>query len=319
MLGPNEIKASTEDHESVSVSGQTQASADELRAAATETETPEFADDAPGEGYGMLESIPGVVSFHLKADAPDDCGGPVARPLLHASPWTWISRLAVIYEDWSEAVYTGWLASARVVVTSGRCLFDSTRGVAREVTVEAALDGSSARRRWVKSSEFRMVKGWVRDANPECDYSAVLLPEPGLPDIGHFGLAWLPSSRPKGEWLNLAGYPPYRSEATQWYEALQVEDASERFLHRAGGFHEAAAGSPLWLYMVRKGRAQRYVCGLVGSNADSGDALRLHRDIYSNLLDWIKEATAAGATAQPAGGAAKAGGGSGGQATAPSS
>ncbi len=146
-----------------------------------------------------------------------------------------------------------------------------------------------------------MVKGWVTSAKPECDYGAVLLPGAGLTDIGHFGLAWLPGARPKSEWLNLAGYSVDASDTAQWYEGFQVEDADDRFLQRSNGFHAAPAGGPLWLSTHRNGRRQRLVCGLVNSNADFGEAMRLHRDIYNNLVDWIEKASTPAAS-QPTSG-----------------
>ena len=270
-----------------------------------EVKKPEFSDDGAGEGWGMLEGLPGS---DQSADTPDGFVGPVAGPLLAASPWSWVLRLEAAYEDGSKAVYAGWLASPRVVVTCGRCLFDPSRGEAREVSVGVGLNGSVGRRHLLKSSEFRMVKGWVNSANPECDYGAILLPGPGSTGIGHFGLAWLPGARPKDEWLNLSGYSVDGSDTDQRYEGFRVADANDRFLYRTGGFHAAAAGSPLWLYLVRDGRAQRYVCGMVGSNADSGDALRLHRDIYANLLNWIEKAKDA-TEAEPSGNSTKVDGG----------
>jgi hypothetical protein len=252
-----------------------------------QTEKARFLDDNAGEGWGMLECLPGSLK---NAETLDDFGGPVAGPLLAASPWAWVLRLKTVYEDGSAAIYTGWLASRRIVVTSGRCLFDPSRGASGEVLLETTHNGDVAGQRAVKSSDFRMVKGWVSGTKPECDYGAVLLPGIGLTGIGYFGLAWLPAARPKDEWLNLAGYAIDGSNPVQWYEGFQIADADDRFLRRRAGFHATTPGSPLWLYLVRNGRAQRYVCGMAGSNADSGEALRLHRDIYTNLLDWIEKA-----------------------------
>jgi V8-like Glu-specific endopeptidase len=271
-----------------SVSGRTAVSREHetLDAAARiEVEKPEFRDDGGGEGWGMLENIPG---FDEHAET-DGIGVPIAGALLAAAPWAWIVRLRALYEDGSDASYTGWLASPRVVVTSGRCLYDPARGDAREVLVETAQEPA---RFWtVKPGDFRTVRGWRSGALPECDYGAVLLPGAGLTGVGHFGLAWLPADRPAAEWLNAAGYSwEAETATTQWYSGFQVEDVDDRFLRRPGGFHPASPGSPLWLYLIRNGRAQRYVCGFVTSNADRGDALRLYRDIYSNLIDWIGKA-----------------------------
>jgi hypothetical protein len=253
---------------------------------------PEFQDDGGGEGWGMLENIPG---FDKKGEI-DDSGFPVSGQLLAAAPWAWILHLRALYEDGSDAAYTGWLASARLVVTSGRCLYDPSRGDAREVLVETMQ--APARFWTIKPTDFRTVRGWRSTALPECDYGAVLLPGAGLTGIGHFGLAWLPSSRPKSEWLNVSGYSwEAETSTTQWYSGFQVEDVDDRFLRRPGGFSPASPGSPLWLYLIRNGRAQRYVCGLVSSNADRGDALRLYRDIYSNLVDWSGQITSSDASA----------------------
>ena len=160
---------------------------------------------------------------------------------------------------------------------------------------------------------YCVVRGWVTSTIPECDYGAVLLPGAGSTDVGHFGLARLPGARPKDEWLNVAGYAIDGSNTAQWYEGFQVADTDDSFLRRTLGFRGAAPGSPLWLYMTRNGRAQRYVCGLVSSNADSGEALRLSRDIYSNLIDWIGKAANAGPEAP--GGPTTGAVGSGGQPT----
>jgi V8-like Glu-specific endopeptidase len=291
MPGANASGATTGDHESVS--GPMPVSTDhETLDSATEfaSEKPEFVDDAAGDGWGMLESVPG---FGPDVNTDDDLGSLVAGQLLAAAPWAWIVRVTTVYDNGTDAVYTGWLASPRVVVTSGRCVFDPSRGAAGEVLIEAASDLGSAGPRPIKSTTFRMVQGWVSGAKPECDYGAILLPGTGSTGVGHFGLARLPGTRPKGEWINVAGYPLEGSNAAQWYDGFQVADTDDRFLFRGNGFH-TTPGSPLWLYMVRNGRAQRYVCGMVGSNADSGAALRMHRDVYGNLIDWIGKASNAG-------------------------
>lgn len=262
-------------------------------AASIGAEEPKYMDDVAGEGYGMLESIPG---FYRNAENSEGLRAPVTGPLITASPWAWILRLSASYEDGSKAVYTGWLAAPRVVVTNGCCLFDPSRGIAREVLVEAA-----AGLRPVKSSEFRMVNGWVNGAKRDCDYGAVILPEAGLKRVGHFGVAWLPGTRPTNEWLNLAGYSSDEIDDTQWYEGLKVANADDKFLRRTGGFNGSTAGSPLWLYMVRNGQAHRYVCGMVGSDANNGDAIRIYHDVYNSLSNWIAEASTV-----PGGGAGRA-------------
>ncbi|MEQ1950586.1 hypothetical protein [Mesorhizobium sp. CN2-181] len=261
-----------------------------------QVEKPEYSDDSAGEAFGMLEDIPGLI---MDEDVFDSVGSFIASALQAVSPWAWIVRLSTLYENGSRASYTGWLAAPRVVVTSGRCLFDPSRGASREVLVEPANTDAPAGSWMIRSSEFKMVKGWVNSSIPECDYGAVVLPGPGLTGIGHFGLAWLPGSRPKEEWLNVSGYPSDIDDALQWYEGFQVSNTDERFLRRARGSRALAAGSPLWLYMMRNGRAQRYVCGMVDSNANSGEALRLHREFYDNLIDWIRTASTAAPAATP--------------------
>jgi hypothetical protein len=225
MLGSNASETPTGDHESLSGSVHTSQEHETWDAGAEiEVKKPEFSDDGAGEGWGMLEGLPGS---DQSADTPDSFVGPVAGPLLAASPWSWVLRLEAAYEDGSKAVYAGWLTSPRVVVTCGRCLFDPSRGEAREVSVGVGLNGSVGRRHLLKSSEFRMVKGWVNSANPECDYGAILLPGPGSTGIGHFGLAWLPGARPKDEWLNLSGYSVDGSDTDQRYEGFRVADAND--------------------------------------------------------------------------------------------
>lgn len=288
MPGLDVSQTPTGDHESLTGSFHVSKDHETWDAGAQiATERPEFRDDAAGEGSAMLESIPG---FGPSVDASAELGGSVAGPTLATSPWSWILRLTAAYEDGTNATYTGWLASPHVVVTCGRCLFDPSRGKARQVSVGVGLNAGLSRRRVFKSNRFRMVRGWVNSAMPECDYGVILLHGAGAAGVGHFGLAWFPGARPKDEWLNLAGYAGDGSETDQRYEGFRVSDVGDRFIYRTGGYHAAAAGSPLWLYLVRGGRAQRFVCGMVGSNADSGDALRLHRDFCANLLNWMENA-----------------------------
>lgn len=289
MVGSNASGTPGGDHEATS--GPVHVSEDHETwdvSAEVEAEKPVYLDDAPGEGQAMLEDIPGI---DLNADTLRNFGGWISGPLLAASPWAWILRLSTVYEDGSDATYTGWLAAPSVVVTSARCLFDPSRGAAREVLVAAAHYSDFTGQRAIKSSEFRMVRGWVSSAKPECDYGAIILAGRSWTGVGHFGLAWLPGARPKDEWLNVAGYSSNLTVATQWYQGFQVETTDKHFLRRIGGFQASGAGSPLWLYMARNGRVQRYVCGMVDSNDDSGEALRLHRDMYSNLLEWIGQAS----------------------------
>ncbi|MBX3528213.1 MAG: hypothetical protein KF904_18595 [Rhodoblastus sp.] len=257
---------------------------------ATTQPPPEYVDDEPGETCPVAETVPGFDAFPLSPDAPDDLAGQISAGIAGAAPWAWIARIAVTYTDGSTATYSGWLASPRVVGTCGLCLFDPSRGAAKEATVELAAGVVGATRRSLVSKEFRIVQGWAKETKPECDYGAIVLPDKGFADIGHFGLVWLPGSRPRGEPLNLAGYAADRAEGLLWFETFHATDVGERILHRMSGFHSSPAGAPIWLCLSRGGRVQRFVCGLVGSNVDRGDALRLHRDIYSNFRAWVEEA-----------------------------
>ena len=55
------------------------------------------------------------------------------------------------------------------------------------------------------------------------------------------------------------------------------------------GFHAMPGGSPLWLYRLGASGAQRFVCGMVCSNDESGEALRIHQEFFNNIDKWRTE------------------------------
>lgn len=321
MLGAGEIAGSNGDHESMVNRRAAPGNDHETLssgAGVPGTEPAEFVDDKPGEGCGMREDA----SRELSAwdGFPEEHGGAVDSTPTHLAPWVWICSLLATYEDGTEALFTGWLASPRVVVTSGRCVYDRGAGWAQKVEVVRGLNPSISSRRRLASQELKCVKGWHARQDPSCDYGCVVLPGPGVRDAGQFGLASLPGTRPQDEVVNNAGFPEDRPGGSQRYNAFRIARADERFLSCDGDRYSAAAGSPLWLLLFRNGRPQRYVCGIVGSAAGDAGAVRLYREVFDNIQRWKAEAAGNGAAGATGGGLGAGGAGAsagGSAATAP--
>lgn len=251
-------------------------------------ETTVLREGKSGDGCGLLDPAPGPDFAHkLLIDLIS--AGPVQEPAIQVAPWAWLAKIVAHYDDGSQVVHTGWLAGPRLVVTNGRCAFDPIRGHARKARIVVGPRSRGLGRSWLLTDEVRMVNGWVETGKPECDYAAWILPEPGLPDVGYFGFAMLPRIRIVGEILNLSGYPGDKLEAAMWREGFRVSEANEFYIRRPGGFHAMPGGSPLWLYRLGASGAQRFVCGMVCSNDESGEALRIHQEFFNNIDKWRTE------------------------------
>src|SRR5207237_139595 len=95
-----------------------------------------------------------------------------------AFPWRAVCSLRIRAADGTSWLGTGWLASQRVVVTAGHCVYMRKHGGwAKSITVIPGRNGAEAPFGQAVATQFGSVVGWTRDDVREYDYGVILLPE----------------------------------------------------------------------------------------------------------------------------------------------
>jgi V8-like Glu-specific endopeptidase len=213
-----------------------------------------------------------------------------------AYPWRAICHLSIHAGDGSKVEGTGWLAAPRLIVTAGHCVYQRFRGGWAE-SIEVAPGRDGARRPFgpfrVDRSGLRSVQGWTRRHDPDFDYGGIVLPPsadlaaPG-DEAGYFGFGAPSDSELLRALLNLAGYPDGVEEGTLWWHARGLDRVEAGVLRYGIDTRDGQSGGPVWLRV--DGGPQ--VVGIhSGERVSGGQAVRINRSVYDNLVRWQREAS----------------------------
>lgn len=201
-------------------------------------------------------------------------------------PWRAICALRIRSKTGKNFVGTGWLISARTVITAGHCVYmHNEGGWAESIEVIPAMNGSLKPYGSGLAATFRTSSGWANDRNRDYDYGAIILKSDYRPGdiVGSFGFATRNDNDIKNFTLNLSGYPADKGAAEQWFMARKPSAVSDSVITYQIDTFGGQSGSPVWFLQSNN----RYAIGIHTNGHNSGNsATRIVSDVYNNLTTW---------------------------------
>ncbi|WP_406698939.1 trypsin-like peptidase domain-containing protein [Singulisphaera sp. Ch08] len=200
-------------------------------------------------------------------------------------PWRWICSLIITAPDGTQWLGTGWLASPRLVITAGHCVFIHGRGGwADQVDVYPARNGPLAPYHF-SSTDLRSVKGWVYRQSPESDYGAIILPEPTA-GLGYFGYGVLDDDDLSELLVNVYGYPTDKAPGTLWGHDRILEQVLPRTIIYDISTFGGQSGCPIFYRQA----GRRYAVGIHNYGDITGNtATRITAEVFDNIEAWRDE------------------------------
>jgi len=201
-------------------------------------------------------------------------------------PWRAICALRITAQNNRQFIGTGWLISARTVLTAGHCVFmHEEGGWAKSIQVIPGCNDAAQPFGLHVGTALRSVSGWTSSKNRDFDYGAIILPPSARPGdaTGYFGLAVRNDSSLSGGTLNLSGYPSDKGGRQQWFMAQRPKALSNRVITYDIDTVGGQSGSPVWLLQD----GQRYGVGVHTNGSVSGNsATRVNTEVFSQVTSW---------------------------------
>jgi glutamyl endopeptidase len=198
-------------------------------------------------------------------------------------PWRAICALRIQAADGSRFIGTGWLVSARTVITAGSCVFlHDAGGWARSIEVIPRLNDASRPHGSHVGTVLRSVTGWTQSKNREHDYGAIILSPSDRPSAqtGTFGFGVRDDPFLKAAALNLGGNLGDKGGAQQWFHAQRAKSVSSRVITYDIDTMGGQSGWPVWVLQNR----QRTRVGIHTNGALSGNsAARIVPPVFNNI------------------------------------
>lgn len=202
-------------------------------------------------------------------------------------PWRMICQLIMTHADGRRSRGTGWFISPRTVMTAGHCVFSrKAGGWVDTIEVIPGMNGTSQPFGAAKSSEFRSVKGWVKNAKVTHDYGCIILPEsePLGDKTGWFGFADLPDDALTNLLANNSGYAGDKTFGTQWFNSGRITTVTQKRLHYMLDTAPGQSGSPAWRF--NKSTGKRHVVGIHNYGGCANKSTRINSAVYGNMQKW---------------------------------
>ncbi len=204
-------------------------------------------------------------------------------------PWRAICALKITAANGRHYIGTGWLVSARTVITAGHCLYmHAAGGWVRSIEVIPGQNDSQSPFGTFTGTNFRSTAGWVRSKNRNNDYGAIILPANSRPGArtGYFGFGTRSDAFLRASALNLSGYPGDKGGRQQWFMAQRPTHVSPRVITYNIDTFGGQSGAPVWV--LQNGR--RYGVGIHTNGHRSGNsATRIESNVYKNIAAWKKQ------------------------------
>jgi V8-like Glu-specific endopeptidase len=201
-------------------------------------------------------------------------------------PWRAVCALKITAQNGSRWIGTGWLVSARTVITAGHCVYMHDQGGwAKSIEVIPAMNDGLRPYGAGSSSYLKSVTGWTQGKNRENDYGAIILPtnyRPGA-TTGTFGFSVKDDPYLMSSVLNLSGYPGDKGGNQQWFMALKPKAASSRVITYDIDTMGGQSGAPVW---VKVGEARSAVGIHTNGHISGNSATRIVTAVFNNLLAW---------------------------------
>ena len=201
-------------------------------------------------------------------------------------PWRAICALKITAQNGSKWIGTGWLISARTVITAGHCVFMHDQGGwAKSIEVIPAMNDASRPYGSGSSANLRSVVGWTQSKNRENDYGAIILPANFRPGsvTGSFGFSVKDDAYLKSSVLNLSGYPGDKGGNQQWFMALKPKSVSSRVITYDIDTMGGQSGAPVW---IKVGETRSAVGVHTNGHSSGNSATRIVTAVFNNLQTW---------------------------------
>jgi len=201
-------------------------------------------------------------------------------------PWRCLCHLVITAPDGSRWLGTGWLASPRLVVTAGHCVFlYGVGGWATQVEVYPGRNGSSTPFGSQVSSALRSVSRWTQEQDAEYDYGAIVLPEPTT--VGFLGYTAAGDAELRAALVNVYGYPADKQQGTLWGSSRNLAQVQPRTLVYDISTFGGQSGCPVF---IKEGE-ERTAVGIHNYGDLKGNsATRITDDVFDDIEAWKAEA-----------------------------
>lgn len=203
-------------------------------------------------------------------------------------PYRWVCSLIITAANGSLWLGTGWLASPRVVITAGHCVYlHNQGGWAKKVLVCPARNGNN--RPFVfTSTQPRSVEGWVVSRLPESDYGALLLnSNDGNHGLGYMGYGALADEELFGLLANVTGYPSDKDAGTLWGHTRSLMTVRPETLSYDIDTYGGMSGSPV----LRWDGSDYVVVGIHNYGDLAGNqATRVTPEVFETIEFWKSQA-----------------------------
>ena len=241
-----------------------------------------------GEEVPITNELANILDAgELEFDEPESvCGADdrVRISPVNRYPWRAICKLIITRADGRQSGCTGWFIGPRTVMTAGHCVFShAAGGWAQRIEVVPGMDASSRPYGSQVGTSFRSVTGWTQDRKVEYDYGAIILPNNNLGNrVGWFGFTNLSDSSLNNLLVNNSGYAGDKPFGTQWFNAGQITNVTDRRLFYMIDTFGGHSGSPVWRYQD----GNRHAVGIHNYGGCPNKASRITRQVYDRMLEW---------------------------------
>lgn len=246
------------------------------------------ASEGPEISEATLAKLPTIESL-LGLERETVCGTDERTQVTNvtAFPWRANCQLVITLQNGSQGIGTGWMVGRGTVITAGHCVH--TGGTSgqwiKSVVVIPGRNGSYRPYGSIAGASFRSVTGWTRDASPNYDYGAIILPSHmKIGDrTGYYGYTAYGDSTLTNLLVNTAGYPGDKPTGTQWYTYGNLASFTGLRLFYNFDTFGGQSGSVVY-YLHSSG--QRYAVGIHAYGGCPNGATRITTGVFNNIKAW---------------------------------
>lgn len=197
-------------------------------------------------------------------------------------PFSWVCDLSITARNGTRWLGTGWLASPRLVITAGHCVYmHNAGGWAQQVRVSPGRNAGDDDPSF-ESTTVMSVAGWVRDRDDDCDYGAIILPATANA-LGWFGYSVRSDTALDNDLANVVGYPSDKPAGTMWGNVHRLSTPEPAQLLYLNDTYGGMSGAPV----IEWDGTDYSVLGIHNYGDLSGNrATRITAEVFHNIQGW---------------------------------
>ena len=216
-------------------------------------------------------------------------GSPVPdwKPIWQISeyPWRCICYLEMSFG--SDIRYgTGFLINPRLVLTAAHNLVGSNGMYADKIKVSPGYSlSSNSQYQW--SQRFQTSSAYAYDRSIANDYGVIFLDNSFQGNLGHFGLSTYDDIRIKNFYLNIAGYPRFKSYSHRLYHQWgKSKSLSSEYIEYDMDTEVGFSGAPVFI-----GLEDKWIAVGIHSkgNIRGNKSVRVNSKMIKSVKKWIRE------------------------------